>query len=187
MVVLKHFRIFLCPRDVHDGPHDLLAFSFVSSTTAKGAVVYVRDVSQLVLNTRYSVGMSCLLAGTRVAAGSAASSSFTMKSGKSVAFSRFPGGIRCGSIRGGVRGGVRSRAADPKISGVVFEPFSAVESELATTQKAPSSSSYGRTDFHPECEAAINEQINIEYNVSYVYHAMYTYFARDNVGMLMID
>jgi ferritin heavy chain len=75
-----------------------------------------------------------------------------------------------------------SRAADPKISGVVFEPFSAVESELATTQKAPSSSSYGRTDFHPECEAAINEQINIEYNVSYVYHAMYTYFARDNVG-----
>ncbi len=75
-----------------------------------------------------------------------------------------------------------SRAADPRISGVVFEPFSAVESELATTQKASSSSSYGRTDFHPECEAAINEQINIEYNVSYVYHAMYTYFARDNVG-----
>ena len=83
------------------------------------------------------------------------------------------------------RASLVTRAADPKISGVVFEPFSAVESELATTQKAPSSASYGRTDFHPECEAAINEQINIEYNVSYVYHAMYTYFARDNVGALL--
>ena len=72
------------------------------------------------------------------------------------------------------------------ISGVVFEPFSAVESELATTQKASSSSSFGRTDFHAECEAAINEQINVEYNVSYVYHAMYTYFARDNVGLTNI-
>ena len=77
--------------------------------------------------------------------------------------------------------------ADAKtISGVVFEPFSAVESELATTQKASSSSSFGRTDFHAECEAAINEQINVEYNVSYVYHAMYTYFARDNVGLTNI-
>jgi ferritin heavy chain len=27
----------------------------------------------------------------------------------------------------------------------------------------------------------LNEQINIEYNVSYIYHAMYAYFARDNV------
>ena len=27
----------------------------------------------------------------------------------------------------------------------------------------------------------MNEQINIEYNVSYIYHAMYAYFARDNV------
>lgn len=26
-------------------------------------------------------------------------------------------------------------------------------------------------------------QINIEYNVSYVYHAMYSYFARDNVAL----
>jgi ferritin heavy chain len=74
-------------------------------------------------------------------------------------------------------------SSSANISGVVFEPFSAVESELATTQKASSNASYGRTDFHPECEAAINEQINIEYNVSYVYHAMYTYFARDNVGL----
>ncbi|WPT12283.1 hypothetical protein PSENEW3n2_00003941 [Picochlorum sp. SENEW3] len=69
------------------------------------------------------------------------------------------------------------------MTGVVFEPFSAVESELAVVDKAPLNESYARTDFHPECEAAINEQINVEYNVSYVYHAMYTYFARDNVGL----
>ena len=43
-------------------------------------------------------------------------------------------------------------------------------------------SSFARTPhFTKECERAINEQINIEYNVSYIYHAMYAYFARDNV------
>lgn len=43
-------------------------------------------------------------------------------------------------------------------------------------------SSFSRTPhFTAECEAAINEQINIEYNVSYIYHAMYAYFSRDNV------
>lgn len=78
---------------------------------------------------------------------------------------------------------MKSTPDNQQLSGVVFEPFSAVESELATVTEAPVTSSYGRTDFHPECEAALNEQINIEYNVSYVYHAMYTYFARDNVGL----
>jgi ferritin heavy chain len=29
----------------------------------------------------------------------------------------------------------------------------------------------------------VDLQINIEYNVSYVYHSMYSYFARDNVGL----
>eukprot|EP00798_Chlamydomonas_sp_ICE-L_P002880 gene2880-17099_t len=56
-----------------------------------------------------------------------------------------------------------SSAEGDTISGVVFQPFSEA--------------------FHPECEAAINEQINIEYSISYVYHAMYAYFDRDNVGL----
>lgn len=44
------------------------------------------------------------------------------------------------------------------------------------------SDSFARTaHFTKSCEQAINEQINIEYNVSYIYHAMYAYFARDNV------
>jgi hypothetical protein len=42
---------------------------------------------------------------------------------------------------------------------VVFEPFTAVKYELAVVDRAPTSESYARVDFHPECEAAINEQI----------------------------
>ncbi|PSC70014.1 chloroplast precursor [Micractinium conductrix] len=79
---------------------------------------------------------------------------------------------------------VRS-AAKPanEVTGVVFEPFAAVQSELAVVERAPTTESYARLDFHPECEAAINEQINIEYNVSYVYHSLYAYFSRDNVAL----
>lgn len=92
---------------------------------------------------------------------------------------RQPGNVPSARIRVSASEGQREVAA----TGVVFEPFSAVESELAVVNKAPSSESYARTDFHPECEAAINEQINIEYNVSYVYHSMYSYFSRDNVAL----
>ena len=38
-------------------------------------------------------------------------------------------------------------------------------------------------NFHADCEAAINEQINVEYNISYVYHALFAYFDRDNVAL----
>jgi len=75
------------------------------------------------------------------------------------------------------------RAASTELTGVVFQPFDAVQSELAVVDKAPVSVSYARVDYHPECEAAVNEQINIEYNVSYVYHSLYAYFSRDNVGL----
>ncbi|GAB4815980.1 hypothetical protein N2152v2_003026 [Parachlorella kessleri] len=70
-----------------------------------------------------------------------------------------------------------------QITGVVFEPFQEVQHELAVVDKTDSVESYARVDFHPNCEAAINEQINIEYNVSYIYHALYSYFDRDNVGL----
>ena len=41
-------------------------------------------------------------------------------------------------------------------------PPACLQSELAVVERAPTSESYARVDFHPECEAAINEQINIE-------------------------
>merc|ERR1711862_729414 len=34
-----------------------------------------------------------------------------------------------------------------------------------------------------ECESAVNKQINIEYSISYLYHSMYAFFDRDNVGL----
>lgn len=63
------------------------------------------------------------------------------------------------------------------------KPFEAiVEAKTAHPVSDNRSDSFARTAHFPKsCEQAINEQINIEYNVSYIYHAMYAYFARDNV------
>lgn len=80
------------------------------------------------------------------------------------------------------RRNVSSRAAQ-EVTGMVFQPFSEVQNELSTVTKAPGTESYARVDYQPECEAAVNEQINIEYTISYVYHALHAYFARDNVGL----
>ncbi|KAI3876636.1 hypothetical protein MKX03_027658 [Papaver bracteatum] len=68
------------------------------------------------------------------------------------------------------------------VTGVVFEPFEEVKKEL---QLVPDllQQSIARHKFTDDCEAAINEQINVEYNVSYVYHALYVYFDRDNVSL----
>lgn len=75
------------------------------------------------------------------------------------------------------------RAEAKDVTGITFQPFEAVQSELSIVSSNSVADSFARLDFHPECEAAINEQINIEYNVSYVYHALYAYFDRDNVGL----
>ncbi|KAF8102022.1 hypothetical protein N665_0201s0313 [Sinapis alba] len=68
------------------------------------------------------------------------------------------------------------------LSGVVFEPFEEVKKELDLVPSSPQLS-LARHMYSPECEAAVNEQINVEYNVSYVYHALYAYFDRDNVAL----
>ncbi|XP_020581867.1 ferritin-4, chloroplastic-like [Phalaenopsis equestris] len=68
------------------------------------------------------------------------------------------------------------------LTGVFFEPFEEVKQELALVTSSPGKS-LARQNYVDECEAAINEQINIEYNVSYVYHAMFAYFDRDNVAL----
>lgn len=68
------------------------------------------------------------------------------------------------------------------LTGVVFEPFEEVKKELNLVPNVPQVS-LARQKFTDESEAAINEQINVEYNVSYVYHAMFAYFDRDNVAL----
>jgi len=40
-----------------------------------------------------------------------------------------------------------------------------------------------RQNFHEECEAMINKQINMEFYASYVYLSMASYFARDDVAL----
>ncbi|XP_068227289.1 ferritin heavy chain A-like [Palaemon carinicauda] len=41
-----------------------------------------------------------------------------------------------------------------------------------------------RQNYHGDCELAINKQINMELQASYVYLAMSSYFARDDVALL---
>ncbi|KAE8726768.1 Ferritin-2 [Hibiscus syriacus] len=78
------------------------------------------------------------------------------------------------------------------LTGVIFDPFEEVKKELDLVPSLPQVS-LARQKYSDECEAAINEQIKIciclfwndsvEYNVSYVYHAMFAYFDRDNVAL----
>ncbi|KAL5568828.1 hypothetical protein UlMin_025403 [Ulmus minor] len=68
------------------------------------------------------------------------------------------------------------------LTGVVFEPFEEVKKELDLVPTVPDVS-IARQKYTDESEAAINEQINVEYNVSYVYHALFAYFDRDNVAL----
>ncbi|KAM7499402.1 hypothetical protein LguiA_023816 [Lonicera macranthoides] len=68
------------------------------------------------------------------------------------------------------------------LTGVLFEPFEEVKKELMLVPSVPQDS-LARQKYSNESEAAINEQINVEYNVSYIYHAIYAYFDRDNVAL----
>jgi len=72
------------------------------------------------------------------------------------------------------------------ITGITLEPFDGVtqaSGELATIEKTIPSESFARKMYADECEAAMNKQINIEYSISYLYHSMYAFFDRDNVGL----
>ncbi|XP_020252826.1 ferritin-4, chloroplastic-like [Asparagus officinalis] len=97
--------------------------------------------------------------------------------------SSFPSSLRVGRWRDGGSPFVAMAAANNSaLTGVVFEPFKELESDLSIVPTSPHES-LARQRFVDECEAAINAQINVEYNVSYVYHAMFAYFDRDNVAL----
>ncbi|TXG58882.1 hypothetical protein EZV62_016711 [Acer yangbiense] len=66
------------------------------------------------------------------------------------------------------------------LTGVVFQPFEELKKEYLAVPITPHVS-IARQTYSDECEAAINEQINVEYNASYVYHALFAYFDRDNI------
>ncbi|XP_021278097.1 ferritin-3, chloroplastic-like [Herrania umbratica] len=85
---------------------------------------------------------------------------------------------------GGVGGVVLAskEANNRPVLDVVFEPFEEVKKDLLLVPTVPQAS-LARHKYTGQCETAINEQINVEYSVSYVYHAMYAYFDRDNVAL----
>ncbi|CAL0324685.1 unnamed protein product [Lupinus luteus] len=74
-----------------------------------------------------------------------------------------------------------SNVSEP-VTGVIFEPFQEVKKDALAVPITPNVS-LARQNYADETEAAINEQINVEYNVSYVYHSLFAYFDRDNIAL----
>lgn len=72
--------------------------------------------------------------------------------------------------------------APAPLTGVIFEPFVEVKKDELAVPVAPNVS-LARQYYVDECESAINEQINVEYNASYVYHSLFAYFDRDNIAL----
>ncbi|KAJ1699050.1 hypothetical protein LUZ63_007562 [Rhynchospora breviuscula] len=79
--------------------------------------------------------------------------------------------------------------ARPKVSGgfiigrelSLFEELNLRPDVLRVPVEADKS--LARFKYSDKCEAAVNEQINVEYSISYIYHAMYAYFDSDNVAL----
>jgi len=75
-------------------------------------------------------------------------------------------------------------------TGIVFAPSAEVQRRLpnleSISKPGPSGVprvSIGRMDFATKSETAINEQIAVELNMSYLYLSAAAYFGRDNVGL----
>ncbi|TVU27518.1 hypothetical protein EJB05_30135 [Eragrostis curvula] len=101
------------------------------------------------------------------------------------AASATPAPVRVAAPRASPAAGTACRAAakgKEVLSGVVFQPFEELKGELSLVPQSPNQS-LARHKFVDECEAAINEQINVEYNASYAYHSLFAYFDRDNVAL----
>jgi len=79
-----------------------------------------------------------------------------------------------------------SRTSDiPGIEAItVSDPFAECLKEVNNMPKDQYSKvSLARQYWTEACELAVNQQINQEYSNSYVYHAAWAYFDRDNVGL----
>ncbi|TKY63552.1 Ferritin-2 [Spatholobus suberectus] len=72
--------------------------------------------------------------------------------------------------------------APAPLARVIFEPFEELKrGDLAVP--IAQNVSLARQNYADESEAAINEQINVEYNASYVYHSLFAYFDRDDIAL----
>ncbi|KAH7294001.1 hypothetical protein KP509_28G051800 [Ceratopteris richardii] len=84
------------------------------------------------------------------------------------------------SVRASVDAVVSENSA---LTGIVFRPFEEVQDQLQLVAPSSGIQSLARQRYSAACEAAVNEQINVEYNASYVYHTLFAYFDRDNVAL----
>ncbi|KAL0310017.1 UNVERIFIED_CONTAM: Ferritin-1, chloroplastic [Sesamum radiatum] len=96
--------------------------------------------------------------------------------------SSFSGLVLAKKRDNGLAAGASNETVGLPLTGVLFQPFEEVKKDELMVPTAPELS-LARQGFSEECEAAVNEQINVEYCVSYVYHALYAYFDRDNVAL----
>ncbi|XP_074574633.1 ferritin-3, chloroplastic-like [Curcuma longa] len=87
------------------------------------------------------------------------------------------------SKEGRRRGPILAIEGGQAITGVVFQPFEELKRIEASLVPIALDQSLARQKYTDDCEAAINVQINVEYNVSYAYHALFAYFDRDNVAL----
>uniref|UniRef100_A0A7S0ZGF5 Ferritin n=1 Tax=Timspurckia oligopyrenoides TaxID=708627 RepID=A0A7S0ZGF5_9RHOD len=69
---------------------------------------------------------------------------------------------------------VNLKEAGKEFEGMIFKP------EGDSGSQVPSRA---RVNFSAKCEAAINNQVNVEYTASYAYHALMAYFDRDTVAL----
>ncbi|XP_052176778.1 ferritin-3, chloroplastic-like [Diospyros lotus] len=84
--------------------------------------------------------------------------------------------------KGLVAAAAAKEAGGSAVEALVFQPFEELKREEFLVPISPYVS-LARQKYEDECEAALNEQINVEYNVSYAYHSMFAYFDRDNVAL----
>ncbi|KAK6118253.1 hypothetical protein DH2020_048039 [Rehmannia glutinosa] len=110
------------------------------------------------------------------------SNSIGLSSSFSPSSSSFSGLVLAKKRDNGFAAGATNETVSLPLTGVVFQPFEEVKNDAYMVPIAPEVS-LARQRFSKECEAAINEQINVEYCVSYVYHALFAYFDRDNVAL----
>ncbi|KMZ75497.1 Ferritin-3, chloroplastic [Zostera marina] len=89
---------------------------------------------------------------------------------------KLPRKARCGSVT------VMASGDSRILSDVFFEPFEEVKKEL-TLIPHRQDVSLAKHMYTDDAEDSINQQINVEYNISYVYHALFSYFDRDNVAL----
>ncbi|KAH7514684.1 hypothetical protein FEM48_Zijuj11G0116000 [Ziziphus jujuba var. spinosa] len=68
------------------------------------------------------------------------------------------------------------------LESVIFRPFEKLKKDDLVDPVNPHLS-LACQFYSKGCEAAVNEQINVEYNASYLYHALFAYFDRDNIAL----